>query len=111
MYSSGADRIVRSWELPSGPTHRTFGPFVGPVTGLSVSKGLLLTAGQDQSVTVFDLHNGRELLRFDDDVAVTRAVALGDDLAIIASGGNSGFLHVMRANEPLRSLLRASANS
>jgi WD40 repeat protein len=111
LYSSGADRIVRSWELPSGSARRTFGPFTGTVTGLHVSEDLLVTAGEDQSVTVFDRHDGRELLRFDDDVAVTRAAVLGDDLATIVSGGDSGFLQVLRANEPLRALLRPSTNS
>jgi len=111
LYTSGEDRMVRSWELPGGAARRAFGPFAGAVTGLSVSDGLLVAAGQDQSVVVFDSHDGGELLRFDDDVAVTRAAILGADLATIVSGGTSGFVHILRANAPLRALLQARRSS
>ncbi|MFI6394410.1 NB-ARC domain-containing protein [Nonomuraea sp. NPDC050540] len=108
LFTCGVDRMVRSWQLRTGIARRAFGPFAGPVTGLHVRGRLLVTAAEDQCVTVFDRYDGRELARFDDDVAVTRAVALGDDLATFAAGGMSGFLHVLRANGPLRAVFGAS---
>lgn len=111
LYSSGSDRLVRSWALPSGTVHRTFGPLGGAVTGLHVSSDLLVATAEDQSVTVFDRHSGRELVRFDDDVSVTRALVVGVDQATVVSGGMSGFMHILRANEPLRTLLLSGTNS
>jgi WD40 repeat protein len=111
LYSCGSDRIVRSWELLSCAARRTFGSFAGAVTGLYPSGDLLVTAAEDQSVRVFDRYNGRELVRFDDDVAVTRAVVVGDDLATFVSGGRSGFVNVLRANGLLRALLQSGTNS
>lgn len=111
LYSCGSDRIVRSWDLPSGAARRTFGRFGGAVIGLYLSGDLLVTAAEDQSVTVFDRHDGRELVRFDDDVAVTRAAVVGDDQATFVSGGRSGFVNVLRANGPLRALLQSGTNS
>ncbi|MFI6290223.1 NB-ARC domain-containing protein [Nonomuraea sp. NPDC050790] len=107
LFTSGADRMVRSWQLRTGLPRRAFGPFSGPVTGLHVRGRLLVTAAEDQCVTVFDRYDARELARFDDDVAVSRAVLLGDDPATVVAGGMSGFLHVLRANGPLRTLLGA----
>jgi WD40 repeat protein len=63
VFTAGADKTVKMWNLTSGASERTFTGATAPLKAVAVSKNnlLLAAAGTDQTVRVYQLADAKDL--------------------------------------------------
>ena len=94
---------MRLWDLESEAPPRVIA-HTGKVNAATVRGHVLATVSDDHVLRILDWHALRELARFTDDASLDQC-ALADDGATVVAGGQTGQLHVLRANDRLRALL------
>ncbi len=89
LFSSGAEKTVRVWDVGTGRESNRIEGHDGPVHGVALSPQghMLATASQDKTVRLWDVNTGEELYRLLGHENLATSVAFSPDGRLLASGG------------------------
>jgi WD40 repeat protein len=87
---------IRIWDLDSQETIQVLRGHESAVTGLAaISSRLLASAGQDQTVKVWDLKTGTSVVNLHLDTALSSLAVMPDGRTLVA-GDAAGTVHFLR---------------
>jgi WD40 repeat protein len=97
LLASGADGVIRIWDVSSGKLKRTLTGHTNAIyeAELSPDEKLIASSSRDTTVRIWDYASGRELHRYTAFKCSVKAVAFSPEGNLLAAAGNDGVIKVL----------------